>query len=115
MPCTASCVSACCAASTSWSHVTGWLGSSPTCSTTDFLYQSSCVLAQNGTATSSSFHVLCSTALATTPSLNCSARSSGTGARKPASAISGMYGGSRLISAMDSSWAASRRISCSRC
>ncbi len=45
------------AASISCSQVTGCSMSSPAASATDFRYQSSCVLAQNGTATSSSFQV----------------------------------------------------------
>ena len=45
------------AALMSWSQVTGCVMSSPAASATDLRYQSSCVLAQNGTATSSSFQV----------------------------------------------------------
>ena len=40
-----------------WSQVTGCVMSSPAASATDLRYQSSCVLAQNGTATSLSFQV----------------------------------------------------------
>ena len=43
------------------------------------------------------------------------ATSSGTGARKPAWANSGMNGGSRLMMSIDESEAARRRTSCSRC
>src|SRR5918998_2594403 len=96
MPWAASWVSWDCAASISWSQVTGCSMSRPAASATDFLYQSSWVLAQNGTATSSSFQVEPSIALWTTSSVTRSATSSGTGARKPAWANSGMYGGARL-------------------
>src|SRR3712207_3889706 len=106
----------CCswAAVTSWSQVTGWVMSSPAASATDLRYQSSWVLAQNGMATSSPSHVAESIELCTTPSVTRSARSPGTGARKPACANSGMYGGSRLIRSIEVSLAASRRTSCSR-
>src|SRR6478735_1055323 len=56
-PCTASSASWSCAASMIWSHVTGPLMSSPAASATDLRYQRSWVFAQNGIATSSSFHV----------------------------------------------------------
>ena len=41
----------------SWSQVTGWFRSSPDCAASDLRYQSSWVLAQNGTVTSSSCQV----------------------------------------------------------
>jgi hypothetical protein len=76
---------------TSCSQVTGsFSGSRPDAWATDFLYQSSWVLAQNGTATSSSFQVDPSTELWTASAVTRSATSSGTGARNPASANSGM-------------------------
>src|SRR3712207_4634515 len=90
MPWAASWVSWDCAASISWSQVTGWVMSRPAASATDFWYQSSWVLAQNGTVTSSPSQLAAWTALCTTPSVTRPATSSGTGARKPASANSGM-------------------------
>jgi hypothetical protein len=72
-------------------------------------------LAQNGTATSRSFQVEPSTALWTTSSVTGPSTSSGTSARKSASANSGMNGGSRLMMSIESSFAARRRASCSRC
>src|SRR5690349_12797817 len=71
------------AALTSWSHVTGWVKSSPASWATDFRYQSSCGLAQNGTATSLPFHLADARRPGTTPSLTSEATASGTGARKP--------------------------------
>ena len=68
-PCALRILSWSCAALTSWSQVTGCVMSSPAASATDLRYQSSCVLAQNGTATSSSFQVADSSAPWTTPSL----------------------------------------------
>src|SRR5919107_183855 len=56
------------AASISWSQVTGWVMSSPAASATDFRYQRSWVLAQKGTAMSSSSQVAESTAPWKTPS-----------------------------------------------
>ncbi len=53
------------------------------------------------------------TAPSTIPSVSCS--SSGTGARNPGSASSGMNGGSRLMMSSERSLAARRRASCSRC
>src|SRR3954454_10471640 len=103
-----------CAALTIWSQVTGWVMSSPAAAATDLRYQSSCVLAQNGTATSLSFQVADSSAPGTTPSLTWDATSSGIGARKPAWASSGANTTSRLIRSIDSSPAARRRTSCSR-
>src|SRR5690606_20249902 len=91
------------AASMSWSQVTGSSGSSPAASATDVRYQRSWVLAQNGTVTSSSFHVAPSSAPSTTSSLTWSATSAGIGARKPGSASSGTNGGSRLIRSIDRS------------
>ena len=96
------------------SHVTGFDMSSPAASATDLRYQSSCVLAQNGTATSSSFQVDPAMALSTTPSVTACSTSSGTSARKSASANSGMNGGSRLMRSIEESFAARRRTSCSR-
>ena len=64
--------------------------SSPAASATDFRYQSSWVLAQNGIATSSPSQVAPSIAHWTTPSVTRAATSGGTGARKPALANSGM-------------------------
>src|SRR4051794_40508959 len=72
------------AALTSWSQVTGWVMSRPAASATDLRYQSSCVLAQNGTATSWSSQVADSMEPWTTPSLTSEATASGIGARKPA-------------------------------
>ena len=112
-PWTPSCRSFSSATSMIWSHVTGSLMSRPASSTTDSRYQSSWVFAQNGTVTSSSFQLAESTAPCTMPSVSCS--SSGTGARKPGSASSGMKGGSRLMMSRERSLAASRRASCSRC
>src|SRR5689334_9010318 len=103
------------AALMSWSHVTGFVMSSPAALATDLRYQSSWVLAQNGMATSLSFQVEPSMADWTTPSDTRLATSSGTGARKAACANSGMYGGSRLMMSIDESAAARRRTSCSRC
>src|SRR3954465_3851093 len=102
------------AALMTWSHVTGWVMSRPAAWATDLRYQSSWVLAQNGTATSLPFQVEPSMADCTTPSDTRWATSSGTGARNPACANSGMYGGSRLMMSIESSLAASRRTSCSR-
>jgi hypothetical protein len=91
MPWAAIVVSWSLAASTNCSQVTGsFSGSRPAASATDFLYQNSWVLAQNGIATSSSFQVEPSMALWTTSSVTRSPTSSGTGARNPASANSGM-------------------------
>src|SRR3954447_7137312 len=67
--------------------------SRPAAWTTDFRYHSSWVLAQNGIATSLPFQVEPWIALSTTPWLTRCATSAGTGARKPACANSGMYGG----------------------
>src|SRR5699024_3770963 len=78
------------AASSSWSQVTGSDMSSPASSATDSRYHSSCVLAQKGTATSSSSQVAPCTAPSTTSWVELVTRSSGTGARKPGSASSGM-------------------------
>src|SRR5690349_21826155 len=90
-----------------WSHVTGpAAGSSPAAFATDLRYQSSCVFAQNGTDTSLSSHVAPARAPATTFSLTRCATSSGTGARNPGSAISGMNGGSRLMMSIEESLAA---------
>src|SRR4051794_41799547 len=69
--------------------------SRPAAWTTDFRYHSSWVLAQNGIATSLPFQVEPWIALSTTPWLTRCATSAGTGARKPACADSGMYGGGR--------------------
>src|SRR6266545_4888270 len=60
-------------------------------------------------------HLALSTAAASTPSVNWPASLSGNARRKPALAASAMNGGSRLISEIDPSLAASRRTSCSRC
>src|SRR3954447_6844545 len=103
-----------CAALTSWSQVTGFVMSSPAASATDFRYQSSWVLAQNGTATSLPFHLADARDPGTTPSLTWDATSLGTGARKPAWASSGANTTSRLIRSIESSAAARRRTSCSR-
>ncbi|CPU63926.1 Uncharacterised protein [Mycobacteroides abscessus] len=97
------------------SHVTGCDMSSPAASATDLRYQRSCVFAQNGMATSSSFHVEASIAPCTTSCVVACATSSGTGARKSASANSAMNTGSRLMMSIDESFAARRRASCSRC
>ncbi len=72
------------------------------------------MFAQNGTVTSSSFHVAPAIAPATTSSVTRSWTSSGMGARNPGSASSGMNGGSRLMRSIEASFAASRRASCSR-
>src|SRR3954449_2112803 len=88
--------------------------SSPAASATDFRYQSSCVFAQNGIATSLSSQVADATEPGTTPSVTREARSAGTGARKPAWASSGAKTTSRLMMSIDSSPAARRRTSCSR-
>src|SRR3954453_16026982 len=88
--------------------------SRPAAWTTDFRYHSSWVLAQNGIATSLPFQVEPWIALSTTPWLTRWATSAGTGARKPACANSGIYGGSRLMMSIDESPAARRRTSCSR-
>src|SRR4051794_41884483 len=71
--------------------------SRPAAWTTDFRYHSSWVLAQNGIATSLPFQVEPWIALSTTPWLTRCATSAGTGARKPACANSGMYGGGRAL------------------
>src|SRR4051794_41823947 len=71
--------------------------SRPAAWTTDFRYHSSWVLAQNGIATSLPFQVEPWIALSTTPWLTRWATSAGTGARKPAWANSGMYGGARAL------------------
>ena len=98
-----------------WSHVTGSLaGSRPACSATDLRYQSNCVLAQNGAATSSSFQVDVVTAPSSTSSVSAAASSSVNGRRKSASANSGTNTGSRLMRSIELSLAASRRTSCSR-
>ena len=102
------------AASISWSHVTGWDMSSPAASATDLRYQSSCVLAQNGTVTSSSFQLAAASAPSRALSFAYACISSGTGARKPGSASSGTNGGSRDMMSIDVSPAARRRVSCSR-
>lgn len=113
-PCTPRCLSCSAAASMSWSHVTGFDMSSPAFSATDLRYQSSCVLAQNGTATSSSFHVAPASAPSRVFCFAWSCSCCGTGARKPGSASSGTNGGSRLMMSIEVSPAASRRVSCSR-
>src|SRR5687767_5865998 len=89
------------AASTICSQVTGWVMSRPAASATDLRYQSSWVFAQKGIATSSPSHVEPSMALCTTSAVTRCPRSSGTGARNPAWANSGMYGGSRLMMSID--------------
>jgi hypothetical protein len=78
------------AAVTSWSQVTGCDMSRPAACATDLRYHSSWVLAQNGIVTSLPSQVAPWMALFTTPSLTRPATSSGTGARKPAWANSGM-------------------------
>ncbi len=98
-----------------WSQVIGSLaGSSPACSTTDLRYQSSCVLAQNGAATSSSFHSAVCEGPSSTSLVSSAASSSANGRRNPASANSGTNTGSRLMMSIELSLAASRRTSCSR-
>ena len=98
-----------------WSQVTGWVaGSIPACWATDLRNQRSWVLAQKGAATSSPFHVDDSIGPARTPAVSSRASASVKGRRKPASANSGMNGGSRLIRSMELSSAARRRTSCSR-
>src|SRR3954469_5256280 len=114
IPCAPISLSCDLAAATTWSQVTGWVMSRPAAWATDLRYQSSWVLAQNGTATSLPFQVEPSMADCTTPCDTRWATSSGTGARKPACANSGMYGGSRLMMSIVSSLAASLRTSCSR-
>ena len=96
-------------------QVTGWFsGSSPACWATDLRYQSNWVLAQNGAATSLSFHVEVVTAPSSTSCVSADASSSVNGRRKPASANSGTNTGSRLIMSIELSSAARRRTSCSR-
>ena len=56
LACTPMCLSWSSAALMIWSHVTGLVGSTPAAFATDLRYQSSCVFAQNGAATSWSFH-----------------------------------------------------------
>ena len=88
--------------------------SSPAALATDLRYQSSWVLAQNGTATSLPFHVAPSTAALTVSAVKPATMACGTGARNSASANSATNTGSRLIRSMPESPAASRRSSCSR-
>ena len=99
----------------SWSHVTGLDMSRPAALAADSRYHSSCVLAQNGMATSSSFHVAPCSGPSSVSVVVAFATSSGGFARKPGSASSGTKGGSRLMMSMDVSPAARRRASCSRC
>ena len=99
----------------SWSHVTGSSMFSPAASATDSRYQSNWVLAQNGTEYISPSHMAPSRGPFSVSCVVASATSSGTSARKPASASSGMNGGSMLMRSMDSSPAARRRAICSRC
>ena len=89
-PWAATCVPFADAASMIWSHVTGFERSRPMSATSDLRYQSSWVLAQNGTVTRLPCHDAPSTADGTTPSVTRAATPGGTGARKPASANSGM-------------------------
>src|SRR5438132_11994080 len=99
-----------------WSQVTGpWAGSGPPRAGADLRYHSSCELAQNGAATRRPFQVAPSTGPARTPAVNPVASSAVNGRRNPASANSATNGGSRLMTAIERSLAASRRTSCSRC
>ena len=99
-----------------WSQVKpGAVGSTPAASATDLRYQSSWVLAQNGAATSWSFQYAVSSGASRTPSVRVAASSASNGRRKPALANSATNGGSRLITSIELSCAASRRTSCSRC
>ena len=75
-------VCCCSAASMSCCQVTGFVMSRPACCATDLRYQSSCVFAQKGTATSLSRQVEFVIAACTTSSVVACATSSGTGARK---------------------------------
>src|SRR3954453_23612119 len=98
-----------------WSHVTGCRdGSMPAFWATDLRYQSSCVLAQNGAATSWLFHVDDAIGPGSTPAVRSVASAPSKGRRKPAAANSGTNTGSRLIRSIEASLAASRRTSCSR-
>ena len=81
---------------------------------TDLRYQSTWVFAHIGTATSRPFHVAPFTAGSRAPSERLRAWPSGIGASNFASANSGTNTGSRLIRSIESSFAASRRRSCSR-
>jgi hypothetical protein len=114
VPCTPRYLSCSRAASMICSQVTGSSMFRPAASATDSRYQSSCVLAQNGTETSSSFHMAPSRGPARTSWVVASSTSPGTGDRKPGSASSGMKGGSRLMMSIERSPAARRRASCSR-
>ena len=93
----------------------GEAGSTPAARATDLRYQSSCVFAQNGAATSWLFQEVVSSGASRTPSVNVGTSALANGRRKPALANSAMNGGSRLITSIELSWAARRRTSCSRC
>src|SRR4051794_11709175 len=114
IPCAPISLSCDLAAWMTWSHVTGWLMSRSAALATDLRYQSSWVFAQNGTATSLPFQVEPSMADCTTPWDTRWATSSGTGARNPACANSGMYGGSRLMMSIESSLGGRPPAGCSR-
>ncbi len=104
------------AAPMTWSQVTGpAAGSSPPAAAADFRYHSSWELAQKGAATSRPFQVAPATGPSSTPAVNPAASAAVNARRNPAWANSATNGGSRLISVIDRSWAASRRTSCSRC
>ena len=92
----------------------GSVGSTPAASAAALRYQSSWVLAQNGAATSWSFQYTVSSGASRTPSVKVASSSLENGRRKPALANSATNGGSRLITSIELSWAASRRTSCSR-
>ena len=99
-----------------WSHVTGSrAGLIPAAWATDFRNHSSCVLAQNGAPISRPFQVPDSIGPERAPAVSSWASASVYGRRNPASANSGMNGGSRLMRSIDASLAARRRTSCSRC
>src|SRR3954467_14951033 len=98
----------------SCSQVTGLLMSSLAALAALLRYQSSWVLAQNGTATSEPFHFDASIAALTVSLVKPATMFRGTGARNPASANSATNTGSMLMRSMPESLAASRRSSCWR-
>jgi hypothetical protein len=93
----------------------GAAGSTPAARATDLRYQSNWVLAQNGAATSWSFQDAVLSGPCSTSAVRLAASAASKGRKKPALANSATNGGSRLITSMELSCAASRRTSCSRC